>query len=186
LSTIKSKFASTLSFGEHAMIAYDNDRERDLLAFQFLQSAVERDDFVVVFAGNTKHFLMLAKKKLGFLKALKSRRMVLLNKKEILEMKDHFDGFSKRLTELISESHKSGRRFSLLGLVPPPTYDRIGLQLGIERILESFDSNPLSTILCIYRKEGLASLNMEDFLLIYNSHDSMLLNTEILRRSEVQ
>jgi len=168
------------------MIVYDNDRERDLLAIQFLQSAVERDDFVVVFEGNTKHFLILAKKKRELLKALKSRSMVLLNKKEIFELEDPTAGFSKFFKELISESKKSGHRLSFLGFIPPPTYDKIALQHGIEKILDNYDSNPPPTILCIYRKEGLASLNMNDLLLIYKSHDSMLLNNEILCRAKVQ
>ena len=98
MSEIKSKFARSVTLGKHTMIVYDNDRERDLLAIQFLQSAVERDDFVVVFEGNPKHFLILAKKKRELLRALKSQSMVLLNKKEIFELEDStlaFQSFSR-------------------------------------------------------------------------------------------
>jgi len=185
LSEIKSKFARSVGLGEHAMVVCDNDRERDLLAIQFLQMEVERDDFVIVFEGNRKHFLSLVRKRHELLKALKSGRMVFLNKKQIFEMEDSAAGFSKRLMELISNSKKSGRRLSFLGFIPPPTYDKIGLQHGIEKILDNCNSTPPPIILCIYSKEGLASLNLNDLLLIYNSHDSMLLKNEILRRSKV-
>jgi len=183
---MKSKFARSVSFGEHAMIVYDNDRERDHLAIQFLKSAIGRNDFIVVFEGNKTHFLTLVKKKRDLLAALKSRKMVLLNKKEILEMQDPAADFSTRLMELITLSKKSGHSLSFLGFIPPPTYNKVGLQHDIERILENCDFNPPPTILCIYRKEGLASLKLSDLLLIYNSHDFMLLNTEILRRSKAQ
>jgi hypothetical protein len=164
------------------MILCDNQAENDILVIQFLRIAEKRMDLAAILSKNPNRYATLAKKKQSVRKSFMSGSLVLLNKNEIFEFKDPVARFSHIFSELLSKSRKEGRHLSFLGEVPPPSYVRFDLEKELENILGGIDFNPRPFLLCLYEKEGIASLKPADLLSIYQSHDSIFLNSIVLRR----
>jgi hypothetical protein len=174
----------SISVGEHKLTIYDNNQERDLLANLFLESAIKRGDYVAIFSGKSRELLHNVRKKRSFLSAFKEGRAVSLDANRVYKMESPVAGFSKLFDGWRSQCKKQGRELSLLGDCPPPAYQRYKVHYGIEEIVEARKTDVRSTILCIYRNEGLASLDPADFLFIYRTHDSIFLNHTELERSK--
>jgi hypothetical protein len=179
----KKRYIESVVLGDHKFTIYENDKERDLFALLFLQSALKRNDVIVVFSGKSHQLSQLVRKKRSLLQASKRGKIVFLNANEVYNSDDPSLSFSKLFDSLVLESKKQRKGLSFLGDCPPPAYQRFKSHYGIENLLDARNRDPRTTILCIYRNEGLSSLDPSDFVFIYDSHDSVFLNDIELQRS---
>ena len=114
---------------------------------------------------------------------IKKGKIIFLNANEVYDSDTPSLGFLKLFDSLVLDSKKQRKGLSFLGDCPPPAYQRFKSHYGIEKFLDARNRDPRTTTLCIYRNEGLYSLDPSDFIFLYNTHDSVFLNDIELQRS---
>ena len=126
--------------GDHFLVVYDDLIERDSLAILFVECALKRKDFVVVFLQQKERIIRLlnsSKNLRAMKKALTKGTFLFVDNAQAFGRPPSLSSFERFYRDILERSKKMGLHVSLVGQFPVEFYDMYGDRKAIEQFIDS-------------------------------------------------
>ena len=173
----KCALVRSIRSGVHDLVVYDGLNERDSLVGIFVEGALKRNDFTIVYVEDRKGVTraLMKRKNAALKKAFADKTLLIQDNNPVFGRPPNVSSYERFFRTALDESRTKGLQFSFLGQFPVEFYDSFEVNIALERYLDRNVAANGVTGLCLEPKNMFFTFEPEHLIPIIESHDSSLL-----------
>jgi hypothetical protein len=177
----KAAFVGSLLPQSHALVIYDTSAERDSLIHKFVCSRLEYGEQIEAISVEPRRVTNVLNKTKKTRRAMQKKKVRVSGAKQLYETGGNpYDSFVNFFNDMIRESQSRQKGCSFTDDTPHLFYEQFQKQIEIETFVEN--RSPRPTTLCLYKREGFTKLGFNDMTFLFQSHDSIMVNSTLFVR----
>ena len=174
----KADFVSSILPREHILTTYDDANERFLLICLFIDHCLGNHGKVVIVSDDAVSLGKRLYSRREFRSNLSQKTIEIFTWRQVTKT----GSFSSFYRQLLHGNKAMNERLCFIGDPSKGSLVRFEVQEEIERVLDERRNELQPTILCLYLRNRLGSLEARNLLTLYKVHDAIHLSESTLRR----